>query len=147
MVVFVVCALVGLLSFLTYKEGDSSARFAFAVLLLYTVASPLGGIIRDIGTGDCFGKTEFSPEDYGEDYKETAGRAFADGVRAMICDEFSLKEEDVEVRVFGFDFSSMRSERIRVILSGTAAFADRKGIESFVDRYGIGECDAEIEIG
>lgn len=145
--VFAVSALIGILSLIFYREGDTASRFAFAVLLLYTVASPLGELISGIGDGEYFGSLEFSPEEYGEEYKEVAKDAFCEGVKKMVCDEFSLSKENVEVRVFNFDFSSMRAERIKVILKSGASFADYKGIEKFVNQYGFGECDAEIEIG
>ena len=85
--------------------------------------------------------------EYKEEYKSIAENAFTDGVKAMICEKFSLESDLVDVRVYGFDFEKMKAERIKVLLSGKAAAASYKDIEKYVEDSRLGECDAEIEIG
>ena len=145
--VFLLSAILGVLSFLIYREGaDKTSRFAFLVLLLYTVSTPLAGLI-----GELEGALDFSPEDFvgeemGDDYLRVTEEAFASGVKKLIATEFSLKEESFDVHITGFEFEKMSAEKIKVILSPSCAFTDVVRLEKFVDAYGIGRCEVCFEI-
>ena len=144
--IFVFSAILGILSLLVYRAGeDRVSRFAFAVLLLYTVATPLGAVIEEIG-GLRFDMEDFSPEELGDDYKKVAEDAFAEGIRRLICEELSLSEKHVDVHISGFDFENMRAEKIKVILSAACAFADPGRIQEVVEREGLGKCEVSFEV-
>lgn len=145
--VFAVSALCGLLSLLVYKEGrDGASRFAFAVLLLYTVATPLAGLVSELSGALDFSIEDFSPEEYGEEYKKVAESAFCEGIERLLSDEFSLPSGAVDVHCIGFDFDKMQAEKIRVVLSPAAAFADERRIRNFINQYGMGECEVSFEV-
>ena len=135
------------LSFLIYRDGqDKTSRFAFLVLLLYTVSVPLSGLI-----GDLNGTLDFSPDDFfgdemGEDYLHVAEQAFTEGIKKLVSEEFSLKNDSFDVHAYGFEFEKMRAEKIKIILTPACAFTDTSRLEKFVDACGIGKCEVCFEI-
>lgn len=142
--VFAISALLGLCSLLSYGKDDERVRkFAFSILLLYVTVLPLSGI--SLGDID-FGNLKNPGTNVGE-YENVAREAFISGIREHIAREYSLDEDNIRVLVEDFDFSVMRAGRIRIILSGSAVFADYKGIEKYVNNLDMGECRVEIEIG
>ncbi len=141
--VFAVSALLGLLSVISFDKNNKVYRFAFSVLLLYVVILPLGDIsVEDFELDNITSDYE----DVGE-YEEVARDAFISGIRRLVADKYSLKEENVRVLVEGFDFQNMKAEKIRIILSGSAVFSDYKSIERYINESNMGECTVEIEIG
>lgn len=141
--VFAVSALLGLLSAVSFDKNNKVYRFAFSVLLLYVVILPLGDIsVEDFELDNITSDYE----DVGE-YEEVARDAFVSGIRRLVSDKYSLKEENVRVLIEGFDFQNMKAEKIRIILSGGAVFSDYKSIERYINETNIGECTVEIEIG
>lgn len=141
--VFVISAVVGVCSHISYKGKSDPSHLALAVVLLYVLVSP----IRDMTLDGSFVGVEYDKSIIGDGYEGVAEQAFAGGILSAIADKFSLDEEDLRVEIDGFDFEKMKAERIRVILSGKAAFADNKGIEKYVNKLEIGVCECEIEIG
>jgi hypothetical protein len=139
-------AILAVLSVLSYKyDSDAGRRAAFAVLIIWITLVPLAKHINKNEISFPTFDTDMS--EYKEEYKSVAENAFTDGVKAMICEKFSLESDLVDVRVYGFDFEKMKAERIKVLLSGKAAAASYKDIEEYVEDSRLGECDAEIEIG
>ena len=143
--VYCVAVLLGILSQLSFDKGKEKVqRAAFAVLLLYTVLMPLGRLsLDDIG----FDLDIPSYEEGTAEYEVAAREAFALGVRRLVSEEYSLPEENVRVLVEELDIESMKAGKIRVILSGRAAFADYKGIEKYLNGLDMGVCKVEVEIG
>ena len=139
-------AVLAILSVLSYKyDSDVGRRAAFAVLIIWVTLIPL---TKHINVGEIkFPSFDIDMSQYNEEYKSIAENAFCDGVKAMICEKFSLDGEQLSVKVYGFDFEKMRAERIRVLLSGKASLASYKDIEKYVEESNLGECDTEIEIG
>jgi len=145
--IFVFSAILGILSFLIYREGtDKTSRFAFLVLLLYTVSTPLVGLIGELDGALDFPFDDFVGEEMGDDYLRVTERAFAEGVKRLISEEFSLNGDSFDVHISGFEFEKMRAEKIKVILSPACAFTDAARLEKFVDSYGIGKCEVCYEI-
>ena len=142
-----VCAVVVICGFLVYRgKSDGATKFAFATLLVYVTLTPLRALVGELtGVGEI--RLELEGGEYSEDYKEVAEEAFCEGVRLLVCSQFSLNEEFVRVSCRDFDFQKMRADRIKIILSSSAALADRTGIEKFINQYDIGRCECEIEIG
>ena len=143
--VYCVAALLGILSQLSFdKSGKRGERAVFAVLLLYTVLTPVGELVGE----DLSFDFDIPSLDEGDlEYEQAARRAFEAGVVRLIADKYSLPEESVRVMVEELDVKTMRAGKIRVILSGRAAFADYRGIEEYINRLDMGVCEVEIEIG
>ena len=145
--VFAVSALLSLLSLLSYRSSlDSTRRLAFGLILMSVVITPAIGAIKELSK---FDSDKIIPEiDSGQmDSSELYESAFADGIANAICEKFELRGDDVRVLTVGFSSEEWRCEKIRIVLSGGATFADTSGIERFINRLDIGECEAEIEIG
>ena len=144
--VFVISALVGLLSHISYKGKGDPSRIALAIILIYVVISPVADLVREVD-GELFAEQNYYSSLIGDEYAGVAEQAFAGGILTAVADEFSLDEENIRVELYGFEFEKMRAERIRIVLSGRAALADRKGIEKYINRLERGVCECEIEIG
>ena len=145
--VFAMSALLSVLSLLSYKSSlDSTRKLAFGLILLSVTATPAisaAAELSNIGAGEIIPEFELGEQGTEELYES----AFAEGVAAAVCEKFELRASDVRVLVEGFSADEWRCDKIRIILSGGASFADTSGIERFINRLEIGECEAEIEIG
>ena len=145
--IVVLVFLVGVCRLIGYRaDDDAASRFAFAVLILYAVVTPATDLLPKADELD-MSDFEIDISDYSEEYKKAAEDAFVSGIKSMICDNFSLPQENVRVLVSGFVFESMSAERITVFLSGSAVTADNKKIEKYVRESGAWECDVRIELG
>lgn len=144
---FVVSAVLSLLSLLSYKSRlDGVRRFAFGVLLFSVAASPFIGALTKLvsdGIEDILPPADITEGDAEEIFEES----FCLGIKTAICEKFGLKAGDVRVLAEGFSKDEWHAERIRIILSGIAALSDYHEIERYINNMEIGECVAEIEIG
>ncbi len=141
--VFGISLILGVLETVKYKKGGGE-RLAFAVLLAFTVISPLEGLLNsDVGSFPVY-----SPEGLPDDavYEEKAREAFEEGVTYEISDKFDIEREKISVRAFGFSFEEMRAEKITVTLSVKAAGADPKRIKKHIEKL-CEECEVGFEIG
>lgn len=121
---------------------EKSCRTAMLLLISSVAVMPLGKIVEQDffiptlpGGGGVYGDGEYIDE---------AKRASERGIERLICDEFDLSADDVEVLCFDFDFQSMSSGEVRVILTGKAVLADYKAIERRIGSLGLGECRCVI---
>ncbi len=143
-----VSALISLSSAVLYREEKEgrAVKCAFAVLLLYILIMPLLGALKS-----------FDPEvlkfDTGAHYpaeesgiEASAEEGFVQGIRLFLADEFSLEQNDIEVKVTGFDFSTVKAEKITIILKGSAAYADFRAVREKIEKNGFGSCEVEIAI-
>lgn len=139
-----VCAVISLAGFVSYRgELDRAVKGALAVIMLAVIVLPLRGLSSHVLPD--FSADGFLPE--GDAEYETVGReAFEEGIRLAIAEKFGIDKEDITVTAVGYDFSSMRAQRIRVLLSGSAVTADARLIRSYITEQGLGECEVEIEI-
>ena len=149
MVATAIVALGGLMSYSEEGSVSRTLRSALSLLLLYTVASPIVTVIADIGDISIDSIVESAPEPDTDDpeYYKVAEEAFCEGIRKMVCESHSIGADDVAVYAFDFDFKSMSAKTIKIILSGSAAYADARGIAATVSDAGLGECEVELEIG
>ena len=144
--VFTLSLFFGLAEMLSYRGRAAVAeRGALALMLIFTVASPLPKLFSE-------GIALPSLPEYGEnggsgEFEEVTAEAVEQGLCRQIAERFSLKEEWIGVRCFGFVFEEMRAERIRVTLSISAARVDPEEIEEYVNGLGMGECEVVYEIG
>ena len=142
---FAVTVVVTVCSLSSYK-GGKAAKFALAVLLVYTALSPLSAISE--GFGGLAESEDFGDiSEYEKTYEETAEAAFCSGIDSLICSEMGLDSGGVRVFCRGFDFKKMRAELVTVVLSGRCVTADSLKIKKLVSENGLGECEVEIEIG
>ena len=128
------------------EEGGKSARAAMGVILLCTLSIPPAKAVlalRDADIGGLF--EEVGEVGGGSVLGEVASESFAEGTEKMICERFSISEDEVEVHVFGLDTSSMRAEKIVVVLRGRGALSDLRGIRAAVEDAGLGKCEVNIE--
>ena len=144
--VFLISALVGMLSHLSYGGRSDISKLALSVLMLYVVVAPLATMAKDMDFKNIF-EVDYNEGIITDGYEGIAEDAFAKGIESAVADKFSLSEDNIRVRVVGFDFENMRAEKIQVILSGRAALADYKSIEKYLNGLNVGVCECEIEIG
>ena len=143
--VFGICLVVGIC--LTVSHGSGKAQsLALGIITLWVILSPLGDMAEHFDPNS-WGESFDIPEYNSGEIDIVIEDAFADGICSAVSDKFSLDREDVRVRLYGFDKTEMRAEKIMIILSGRAAFSDYKAVEKYINSMEVGECNVEIEIG
>lgn len=144
-------AAVAVCSYLSYPGASERVIKAVSgVLLFYAVFAPIVGVvgeISDLPDENIFAELEEIGKVDGAEYENVARDAFALGIKRLISSEYGIKEENITVTVFGFDFKEMRSERINVVLRGTAVSSDFRGIRDYLNKLGLGECEVRVELG
>ena len=143
LVIFALATLICTLGFFAYKGGrDVAVRMALSVIVVHAALMPVFRLVSEDVTVP---ELDFDVDDYEAEYINVARDAFCLGIERAVCSEYSI--EGVRVSAFGFDFATMRAERVLVILSGSAALADYKSIERYVNSMDVGRCEVKIEIG
>ena len=146
--VVVMSAILGIISYLSYGDsGGSAMRIAASVLLIYTALVPILTFINEGQSGKLDAIFDIDTEEnliLGEEYVKVAEEAFRDGISKLIFTKYGINEKNCDVYTFGFDFETMRAERIRVVLRGSDAFADLRGIESYINGLSLGECEVTV---
>jgi hypothetical protein len=137
--VFLIATIVSVLRLIGYRSGVSE-RLALGIICVYVVLSPIKNLSAE-GFDNLFDIPEIETGDGAGQILEDA---LATGIARSVSEEFSLKRENISVRLFDFDKESMTAGRIEIILSGSAVTADYRLIESFVNEMNIGECRVEI---
>ncbi len=147
----VACAVLVALGGMICHGGATSgaAKSCASLVLLYTVTVPLISALPDLDSFDLNSyldgiRVEVDEED--SSYYEGVRDAFAEGVEKMVCEKFSLDGEEVRVVVFEFDLQKMNAEKIKIILSGSSASANSRGIVAAVEEAGLGKCEVELEL-
>ena len=151
MSIVVFASVTGFVSFVAYPaKSEKTIKFATAVLLLYTVLTPVFEIISGIADGSI--ENIINPDyEYGdlknEEYISVAENAFKEGVCKLICSKYAAKADEMNVFLYGFDFQAMRCEKIKVVLFGKSALLDSRGIAAYVTEQGLGICEVDIRLG
>lgn len=115
-------------------------RAGMSLLLVMAIVTPLPGLISDMK-----GEMDFSDiGDFGD--ADIRYAAFVSGLEEYISSEFDLPREDVTVEAIGFSEDDMRAEKILITLSGKAALANYKKVESSINQLELGEAEVKIEI-
>lgn len=141
-----ICVAAALASLVSYKgKLDGASRGAIAIIILSAVSVPLANLADAELRLPEISVEELLPSGEAE-YEKVGREALQNGLRRMIAEKFSISEQDISVTVIGFDFSSMRAEKICVLLRRGAAASDIRAIRDYVTDEGIGECEVEIEI-
>ncbi len=148
--IVIISAVTGMLSFISYPEaGDKASKFAASVLIIYVSLMPMLSFIGDISKVDIEGffeeiKTE---ENVGDpEYIKVTEEAFKEGICKLLVTKYGIKRENIKIYVFNFDFEAMRAESVKIILSGRAAAADARGMESYLNTLALGDFEVNIEL-
>ncbi len=138
--VITLAILLDFLELFSAERYKGLTRAAMSLILVMAILSPLPALVEKMR-----GELDFSEmeEFVGEDIRLTS---FTEGIAEYIALEFDLSRDDIAVETVGFDPVEMRAERILITLSGKAAFADYKRVESEIDQLGLGEAEVKIEI-
>ena len=142
-------ALVGVSSYVSYGENrDKYLKAASSLILIYIIISPTVTLVREAAEfKDYSGSvSEYIGSIDESEFAESAEAAFCEGIEKYVCEKFSLSEDEVYVRAFGFDCKNMKAEKIKIILSGSAALSDNRAIAEEVRNNGLGECEVELSV-
>ena len=142
------CA-VGVIEYLFYpSKAKEAARICSAVILVHALLSPVLSFAASLSEGlpsfDLQPPTDIPFEDT---YEKTAEDAFKEGICKLLCANYGLKPENVSVFTEGFEVSTMKAQRIIILLRGEAALCDHRGMEAYLDSLSIGACEVRIRIG
>ncbi len=144
-----ISALVGVCSYASYGDAqDKLLKAASSFILVYILVCPAISLIESYAD---YKLPENEIGDYFESINDTelaenAEAAFSAGIKKHVCNRFSLSEDEVSVRVFGFDCRSMKAEKIKIILRGKAILADNRAIAEEISGNGLGECEVELSV-
>lgn len=144
-----ISALAGISSYISYSDGkEIFLRAATSLLVVSVIITPVITVIKEAENFEIDTNTleEYLPDIDESEYGRSAREAFEDGVKKFICQSFSLNESDVRVSALGFDSLSMKTEKIKVILYGSAAYTDARSIAYEINKAGLGECEVEIGV-
>lgn len=144
--VFAICLVGGVLILLSHGSGRAE-RVVVGIVTLYIIISPLGEGLSDFDVDRWLESLRGEGVEVSPEYEEVLEQSFSDGIKNAVAEKFLLKREDIRVKLSGFDAENMRSERIFISLSGTAALADYKAVKKYIEGLDLGECELEIEIG
>ncbi len=144
--VFAICLISGICLTL-YQGSGKSQNLALGIITLWVILSPLGEIVGHFDPDAWLDSIKIPEYEGGDEMNYIIEDAFADGISRAVAERFSLEDKDIRIRLYGFDKTEMRAEKIMIILSGRAALADYKAVEKYVREMEVGECNVEIEIG
>ena len=144
--VFCFLAFLGMLSLLCYGSG-AAEKTAVGIIAAFVILSPIVSAIKNIDLDSALDSLTGGGYEADSDPSLVAEEAFATGIKRAVAEKFSLKEEDVRVKIRDFDMEKMKSSQIIIFLGGAAAFADYRGIEEYINGLGMGECRVEVGLG
>ena len=132
---------------IAYNGGEERGhKLAISVILLYSIISPLVPLFEDLKDFS-FSELDFDKEEFTDGaYLEVGEAAFREGIARAVSEKFGLDEEKIVVTIFGFDFETMRAERINITLLGRGIELDFREIEAYVEKNGLGECEVKYAI-
>ena len=139
-------ATVSLASFIGYRTRDNRAeRMALGAILLCALILPIVGLIGSdiphvLPQPDYAVTSESTMADVIED-------AYKDGIKRLICIEWRLGDNAVNVSVSGFDASTVTAQSVTVTLCGEGIGADRAAIARYLTECGINNCEVKYEYG
>ena len=128
-------------SFTSYdSERERSARGALGIILLASLVVPMTNLVQSISS-----ELRYSEEYAYDDVLSSAlKQSVEDGIKKAVADEFSIYENDISIVCVDFDKDSLKSEKIKVILSGRASLSDASAIEKYVTDMELGCCETEV---
>ena len=149
--VVVMSAAVGFLGYAKYPSSSEKATgFAASVLLLYTILNPVASFIIDVGENGFDYVLSDTGAYYPDDelaYSEVAEDAFKEGICKLLFTKFGIEENGVRIETKGFDFETMKCEKIKIVLVGTEMFSNWRAVRDYVTESGLGECEVSMDFG
>jgi hypothetical protein len=144
--VFLICLITGACLSLAHGSGKAQS-LALGIITLWVILSPISDLITHFDPDSLNDLIEIPEYDGSCEMDYIIEDAFAEGIARAVAEKYSLDRENIRVRLYGFDKTEMRAEKIMIILSGRAALADYKAVEKYIEEMEVGECNVEIEIG
>lgn len=145
--VVLVSGLVSFLELISYSGGkEKGERLAVSVILIYLVISPLVPLVESAKDFDI---SEILKEEQtlsGGAYLDVGENAFRDGIGKLLFEKWGIEENESVISVIGFDFNSMRAERIIITLLSKGVFSDFHEIESYIEKMGLGKCEVRYAV-
>ena len=132
------------------SSSERLVRLASSVILLYVMLVPIASLVGSGGfdISDIIGGITIPDTPSGDGaYTEVAKEAFVSGIKELVSEKYGIAKSDISVLVYGFDFESMRAEKIKIALSGKGALSDWRSIASYITGEGLGKCEVNIVIG
>lgn len=133
---------------ISHKKLKSATSFGAGVILISAIFLPLVDIMQGCGGNFDFEGIldKFEYEEIGDSSIE---QAFESGIAEYVAVSYGVDSECVLVRVDGFDFGTLKADRIYVTLSKGAVHLDYKRIEEELEREFTagGECEVLLKIG
>ena len=141
--IFSLAAVVAIASAISYDgERASYMRFLLGAVLVSGICLPVLNFVRDFSLSDY--TVDVGEGDASAVSRETLAASFCDAIERAVAEEFSLDSESVSVTCRGFDLGTCSAEKITVLLTGSAALSDIRGIRNFCEE--ISSADAEVKI-
>ena len=149
--IVVFSAVVGFVSFVAYPgKSEKTIKFATAVLLLYTVLTPVFTVmtgLRENEFEDIFNSDSDTEIGGKDEYLAVAENAFKEGICKLLCSKYGTKPDEMNIFVYDFDFKNMRCEKIKIVLFGRSATLDTRGMGTYITEQGLGKCEVDIRLG
>lgn len=140
-------AATGVISALSHRALARETELAVGVICLLSLSLPIAASVPSILDIPRPSSTPVAEAVGG--YLSVSEEAFCVGVREYVAEELSADEENVIVSLEGFNFSTMRAERITLTLSGAAAVGDVRALKQDVRSLFLGEggeCKVVIDL-
>ena len=144
--VFCILFVAGALSLLCFDSGKAE-KTAIGIITAFVILSPIITALKEVDIDRAL--DSFVDQGYETDVSPSfvAEEAFAEGIKEAVAEKFSVNKENISVKVVDFDMKNMNAKEIVIFLSGTAVSSDYRGIKSYVNQLGLGECRVEIQLG
>lgn len=141
----VVAAVTSIALSLAHSDMKKPTGAALGILVLCTVAAPIGGLVASLSEA-ALALPSVDSTVMTDECEDTVRAAFEDGIASAVAEHLGREKENIEVRCDGFNMSDMRADKIHVRLTGAAALADpqqvrRYVVENFTEK---GECTVEL---
>ena len=122
------------------SERERNARGALGIILLASLVVPITNFAQSFSSELVY-SDEYGYEDA---VSPVLQQSVEDGIRRAVASNFLLSESNVSVECIGFSKDNLKSEKIKIILSGRALFADATAIENYVTDMDLGCCETEV---
>lgn len=136
----------GVLSLLCYGQGRAE-KAAVGIITAFVILSPVVSAASSFDISEALTKIPFGDYDSDADPSTVAEEGFAQGIKNAVCENFLINKENISVKINDFDMKNMKCREIVIFLSGSAVMSDYRGIESYIEGLGMGECRVEIQLG
>ena len=142
--VFSILFISGVLSLLSYGSGRAE-KTAVGIITAFVILSPVLSLASELDISGVIDMVTNGAYESDADPSVVAEEAFAEGIKSAVAEKFLLNKEDISLKINGFDMKNMRCSEIVIFLSGSAMLGDYRGIRTYINSLGMGECRVEIQ--